>query len=220
MAGDQAESCRAEGCDKKGNYAGRLCHVHSGTQAEIVQKAVRPCSVEGCPNRGCSGVRERPRCTKHFYRPDACTWRQCGEAREANGRCGKHQGPIEGTCSVRRCPSPRHKGGLCYRHYRLANAEQCGYPTCTFVTPDIYCKVHDIGVDFVAGDWFDWVAAERLYRGRTDGRKPTVPELRWVFQKASLAGVGVEELARRTGLDRLVLRQWHSAAARLSAVAA
>jgi hypothetical protein len=213
-ADDNAEKCQSEGCltpiQKRG-----LCRRHLTEQNRLAATGQISCGVEHCPNRAYSSRF----CTKHFYDRNACLRPNCRQPGVNNGHCERHQEPVgEGSCEKQRCPSPRYKANLCYRHYQATQLAKCGYPACGFRVTEGYCRVHDIGLDFLAGDWFDEVAVDRLYWGRHAARKPTVPELQAVLERAEREGVGYGTLASQMRVGDVKLRQWRDAIARLEAV--
>lgn len=129
---------------------------------------------------------------------------------------GVHSDP----CLMHGCPKGRWRANLCATHLRERQHEinECGHPLCKApVWRFDHCGHHDIGIDFKAGDWFDWVAAERLAEGRLVGRKPTVPEVLHVIGRGERAGMSYGAIATRMGIGLDTLEKWRVAFARIEA---
>lgn len=195
------------------------------------------CAAEGCPRKART-TGEGSRCRKHGGAlsegekpqpalPPVCTAIYCGLNAKKDGLCGKHlqaQGNLPGRrrCVTEDCINQQSRqAGLCERCYRrraeLLNV--CGHPLCGRRTVGEYCQLHNVGLDFTAGDWFDWVAAERLFDGRLKDRKPTVPELKWVLARAEQKDMSLLDLAPQMGMDYNRLRAWRQQVIRLEAAA-
>ena len=142
------------------------------------------------------------------------------------GMCRKHA--EEGhtipkrTCLYDDCQVSRHRAGLCGRHFTLEaeNVNPCHALGCKApVWNADYCGNHkqqeELGVDLIEPDWFDWVAAERLFHGQDLGRKPTAAEVLAACERAERTGMQYSELAARIGVEYDVFERWryHSAMA-------
>ena len=217
-AGDPTVVCTIEGCGNIRFTLG-LCApcLRAGKNGLPPRQRVsqRRCEIVGCR----LAVYDMFRCDKHRANPNACIMKGCAQPVVDRGKCDKHKPGPEGTCSVLRCPSPRFKAGLCYKHHKKRALQECGYPLCANATSDTYCRLHDIGIDFAAGDWFDWVAVEQMLAGRCDpDRQPTVPELEAVRAKARERGVTKAQLAERLGVGFDRFDNWMRHVDRLAGV--
>lgn len=126
------------------------------------------------------------------------------------------------TCLVPGCSKLYFRARLCRRHGVEYKHEiyECGYPGCGVATWRFeYCGHHrDIGLDFKAGDWYDWVAVDRMWEGRTPAdRQPTVLELLELVHRAELADMPYVDLARMLGIAGARLEVWRYHAERLAA---
>lgn len=182
-----------------------------------MKAAPEPCKIEDCDNRGFG----RGLCKKHFYSPDACVQTGCRRPATAGGKCARHQVDIPPgpRCTLPDCDRPRHRAGLCWRHYTKDDIAPCSHPTCTRRAPSGYCKTHAGGVDWAAGDWYDWAAVEQMWTGRYDmARQPTAPELREALRRCDTQGVTYKELACRMGVSEKRMQAWRQMLDRLAEV--
>lgn len=209
-AGDTTVTCITEGCTGIRALRG-LCDpcLTAGRQGYASRAMFPPsdlCARDGCGLR--PGKKNRF-CNKHSVNRDACLTRGCVASIVADGGCGLHR-PGTDMCRIWRCGSLRYRGSLCRRHYENRNMPICAKDDCGNATPvGNYCGIHDVGIDFVAGDWFDWVAVEQLWWGRLDpGRKPTAPELHALFDRAERNRMGVAVLARQMRMEERRLVSW------------
>lgn len=223
-AGHPAAACLTKGCARIRARQG-LCEPcflegkpalpprprHLGPRSET-------CEIGGCelkPNNRCY------LCGKHAINRNACLTRGCAAPSVAAGLCDKHRPGAQGTCSVQRCPCPRFKAGFCYRHHRERKPARCARKGCPNSTASTYCRTHDVGIDFAAGDWHDWVAVEQLWDGSLNpARKPTIPELEVVFDRAERKGMGYVALAHQLRADKYLVRSWCDILGRLREVVA
>ena len=229
-------TCALEGCTRQAQSAGegslcRPCRTEMRCSTEGCEGTPRSdgqcrrcargaefgnCVVTGCPNRGFKGSRQRY-CYKHSRDPGKCVRPNCPRPGVEDGVCAAHLTSCPRYCQLEGCSSPRFKARLCYKHYRDTVTVTCAYPLCADKTTGLYCADHDMGVDFAAGDWFDWVVVERILEGRLGDRQPTVPELREVLRQAEKRGVSQAELGRRLGIGEERFYQWMRAVYRLDA---
>jgi transcriptional regulator with XRE-family HTH domain len=130
-----------------------------------------------------------------------------------------YRGKSDDPCLVDGCATGRWRAGLCARHFTVYRAEvvECGHPRCGAMVWRLeYCAHHDIGLDFAAGDWFDWAAVEQMFDGHYDrSRKPTVLEIRALVAKADSRQLPYTDLARQMGVDPTRFEYWRAAAERL-----
>lgn len=209
-----APNCEREGCTNPTRVGDTMCR-RCRTRFDIPDRGGL-CVENNCPNLGQKGP-GKSKCDKHHLHPGSCIRQRCIQPAVRNCKCEKHQS--HATECVR-CGRSRYKATLCYRCHRNTYSRECGHATCPRRTIDVYCRVHDVGIDFAAGDWFDWVAVERLYWGRQGARQPTVPELRAVVSRADREGVHYTTLARQMGMEPHRLDNWRLMIDRLESVAA
>lgn len=223
-AGDASVLCETEGC---GNLRGRrglcgACFNAGNGLSRPPRRAPGPKRVQ-CERPGC---KLKPHdhhslCGKHRLNWDACIMKGCAQPIAEVNKCDKHKPGETGTCGVLRCGSPRFKAGICYRHHQERNPTKCAHPTCTFTADGIYCQPHSVGIDFAAGSWFDHVALDQLWWGRLDpDRKPTMPELTALFDRAEEAGLGTRLLARQVRIDENRLKAWRIMLGRVERIGA
>lgn len=200
-------------------------------------KPLPPCPVDGCPRKARSAG-PGSRCAKHggsargsiaqniIAAADTCVANKCGKPKlPGSSLCGHHAGnprPVR-RCIVDGCVMARYRARMCLRHLR-ENQDRlgtCGHPLCgNQALAMTYCQLHDVGIDYAAGDWHDWVAVERLWAGRQGERMPTVPELREVLRRAEAQHVSYVELAHRMGIEESRMHSWRQQLARLDAAVA
>lgn len=238
----QFPQCAIEGCTRQAQSAGagsicRPCRQTARCNTEDCgypprgdgycrscqrrrDKANKPtCQVEQCRNAGQRGPGEAW-CDKHHRDPNACTQTGCAQPILEDGVCAAHATTSNKVCANTGCPKPRYRARLCYRHFQATLANECRHPVCRDRTTTAYCGVHDIGIDFAAGDWFDWVAVERIFQGRLDGRQPTILELAAALRLAERRHVPQAELGRRLGLDERMWDAWRGQVSRLTSTQA
>lgn len=215
-AGDPAVLCLTEGCGGV-RYTRGVCSacLSGGKAAKPPRPAAQArglkCELDGCANKPArfGPARFGSVCEKHRENPNACTTRGCARDRVEAGKCDKHRPGEQGTCEVYLCQSSRFKARLCYSHFKRRNPTLCAHGDCANTTTAVYCRVHDVGIDFASGDWFDWVAVDQLWWGRLDPtRKPTVPELTALFDRAERSGIGATVLSRQVGINEDRLKSW------------
>ncbi len=227
----RTDTCNTDGCFKtrwrKDPGLCQACARKAGLYPELAE-----CAEDGCTRKARSlGVGSR--CRKHggpapkgTVQPgetSLCKARDCRYRAGEGGLCGKHRNASETARDRSRCVTPacvnvRSRAGgycfVCYRRYG-STLNTCAHPLCQHKTVDEYCESHDVGLDYAAGDWFDWVAAERLFHGSHGSRKPTVPELLWVLAKADRVNLEYTVLAERIGIQHRLMASWRKTAARI-----
>jgi len=217
--------CTLDDCAKP-RYKGGLCHVHA-RQAGLVP---RPglCATEGC-RRQARTTAEGSQCRKHGQGGTSeydqmarqkCPAYKCGNPRaEGMDTCRRHGAkparrlsPTTDLCVHEDCTTSRFKARLCGRHYSLLAHEisECGHPRCAVpVWRADYCGSHDIGLDFAAGDWFDWVAVQQMFEGRHDkARKPALLEVLALMKRAEQSDMPYADMARLLGVTPQVFERW------------
>lgn len=192
------------------------------------------CSVGDCPRRS---RRRGPggRCRKHGGSDHAnaaqrCINNQCGNLRaEGSELCERHgqvrtakpRRHVQHPCSVGDCVTARFRAGLCKRHLNGLEHEvnRCAYPTCKSWSHGTLCGYHaEIGVDFAAGDWFDWVAVDQMFHGSHDlSRQPSALEVLALAGKAARADLRYSELAERLRISGEKFERWRYHAERAAA---
>lgn len=215
--------CQAEGCTKTTKRRKRgLCPVCARKAG--LYPPLPECAQPGCQRKARSTGKgskcrhhggAQPRGRKVVMPSNPCGSPHCRNKALDNGLCGLHQlhiGSLRERCLVDGCTNVRQKSaGLCKRCYTHLKPQlvTCAHPSCELLVWNASCcPIHDIGIDFAAGDWMDWVAAERLFQGRLDDRKPTVPELAEVLRMADRRHVPHAEIGRRLGLDDKTWIAW------------
>jgi hypothetical protein len=209
--------CSVEGCPSKGRTTrdDSKCRKHDEDPTA--------CTAYRCPEPSIEG---RSVCVKHAGPAPRCTVRGCGgELHDNHQLCRRHylrslNGGV--TCRIEGCGGTRFRARLCGRHSTMYDHEivHCAFPSCdAWVWRDSVCGVHaDIGLDFAAGDWFDWVAVEQMFSGRYDKeRRPTAREVVALVRKAELADMNMPELAERLGVTTQRLEKWRYHSVRLAA---
>lgn len=196
-------ACPEPGCQRKARSsgAGSRCRKHGGPSL-IKEKRTREVSM--------------------------CAALHCRYAAGDDGLCGTHSNASAAArdrlkCVTESCVNRASRSaGLCHVCWigRRSTITECKYPLCSRGTVSDYCQNHDLGLDFAAGDWFDWVAAERLWGGHHGARKPTVPELKVVIGQAEKRYLTYAELARQIGVEPNLFERWRHAINRLGEVAA
>jgi hypothetical protein len=127
-------------------------------------------------------------------------------------------GQKRGRCVYDGCLSLSARAGLCKRHGKEVELKECGYPGCEYTSWRSHCDFHEqVGMDFAAGSWFDWVAVDQMYAGRYDkNRRPTVPEVLELIRRASRDGLLYVNLAQRMGITTERLDRWRFHADRIA----
>lgn len=127
----------------------------------------------------------------------------------------------KGQCLVDGCERAQFRAGLCFpcRRERDHEVQACGFPTCgTFAWRADHCGNHDsIGLDFKAGDWYDWVAVDQLWNGEQGARRPTVLEVLEVARRGDRAGIRTADLARQVGVEPEKFERWRYHSSRVVA---
>lgn len=212
--------CAVEGCPRKGRTTreGSKCRKHEGGP----RKAPHLCIRFRCAARRLEG---QELCELHVDRPPGCTVRGCVGARhEDHELCHRHylrSLDTEAICLIDKCGSLRFRARLCGKHATLLAHEiaHCAFQSCdAWVWKDSLCGVHaDIGLDFAAGDWFDWVAVEQMFAGRCDkARRPTALEVLALVKRAERDDMLMPTLAERLGVPAQRLERWRYHAERLA----
>ena len=223
------KQCTAEGCTNTAKQLKRGLCSPCATKAGLYPPLPQ-CAEPGCLRKARS-TGKGSRCRHHggprqkeareVNAPSPCGSPHCRNKAIKDGLCGFHQehvGSPRKRCITEGCTNTRElAGGFCRRCWNKVKEQMstCGYPLCDMPTLNRHCPMHDIGIDFAAGDWFDWVAAERLFQGRQGDRKPTVPELREALRMADRRHLPHAELGRRIGVDDNVFQAWRDALSRL-----
>jgi hypothetical protein len=215
--------CAVEGCTHKGRTTrqGSVCRKHSAHATEATVKAAL-CGAWRCRREQVEGTNL---CDRHLNLANRCEVRQCALPRAyGDVLCKVHRAKsrTDGSCLIEECGAARHKAQLCGRHASLLEHEiqSCGFPSCdAWVWRGQLCGRHaDIGLDFAAGDWFDWVAVEQMFRGQHDrDRAPTALEVLALAEKADRAELQYADLARRLGIEPDRFERWRYHASRLAA---